>query len=166
MRNEPSFKELLMEAFGDNPISWMKWIVVLVVFILSFYILVFKIFGKIWYKADVERKIEKAQAKGNVLRGTLVDSYVKYHEDSLQRTFVGRYQYELKGVKHKYSTSFPLEMRPPKVINLYYINSPKRLFCKESYRHNPFLGILYLIGVIFPFAIAGFVAKLLGLINV
>lgn len=72
MENEITLKEAWIKLFGDNPVSWLKWFIVFIVFGLSFYILVYKVFGKIEYKTNIKRKIEKAQAKGNVVKGILI----------------------------------------------------------------------------------------------
>lgn len=63
MENEITLKEAWIKLFGDNPVSWLKWFIVFIVLGLSFYILVYKIFGKIEYKTNIKRKIEKHRLK-------------------------------------------------------------------------------------------------------
>ena len=46
MENEATLKEEFIDLFGNNPISWLKWLLVFIVLGLSFYIIVYKIFGK------------------------------------------------------------------------------------------------------------------------
>lgn len=166
MENEITLKEAWIQLFGDNPISWFKWFIVFIVLGLSFYILVYKIFGKIEHKTDIKRKIEKAQAKGNMLKGILIKTKIRHHKDSTKRTFRGVYEYKVNGIKYKYSTFFPDDIQPPRIINLYYINSPKKIFCEEEYEWKPYIGILYLIAIFSSFLITGFLAKWLELINI
>lgn len=165
MENEATLKEEFIDLFGNNPISWLKWLLVFIVLGLSFYIIVYKIFGKIEYKTDKYRKIEKARAKGNVLKGTLIKTRYSRHNNSINRSFRGTYEYEINGQKYKYSTTFPDEIQPPKIINLYYINSHRKLFCLEEYEWKSILGILYIVAIFGSFLIAGLFAKWLGLIN-
>lgn len=166
MENEITLKEAWIKLFGDNPVSWLKWLVVFATLVLSFYIIVYKIFGKIEYKTNIKRKVEIAQAKGNVLKGTLIKTRISHQKDSSKRTFWGVYEYEVNGIKYKYSTFFPDDIQPPRIINLYYIKSPKKVFCYEEYEYKPYLGILYLISIFSSFLIAGFLAKLMGLIKI
>jgi len=166
MENEITLKDAWTQLFGDNPISWLKWICVFAVLGLSFYILVYKLFGKLEYKTDIKRKVEKAKAKGNVLKGILVKTKIRHQRNSTKRTFRGVYEYEINGKKYHYSTFFPDEIQPPRVLNLYYLNSPNKIFCEEEYEWKPFIGVIYIISILLSFVIAGFVAKWLGLINV
>lgn len=166
MENEITLKEAWIKLFGDNPVSWLKWFIVFIVLGLSFYILVYKVFDKIEYKTNIKRKIEKAQAKGNLVKGILIKTRIQHHKDSSKRTFWGVYEYEVNGRKYKYSTFFPDDIQPLRTINLYYINSPRKVFCHEEYEWKAYLGVLYLIALFGSFLIAGFLAKWLGLINV
>ena len=108
MENEATLKEEFIDLFGNNPISWLKWLLVFIVLGLSFYIIVYKIFGKIEYKTDKYRKIEKARAKGNVLKGTLIKTRYSRRNNSINRSFRGTYEYEINGQKYKYSTFFDI----------------------------------------------------------
>ncbi len=56
----------LLEMFTDDPVNWVKWAVVFTV-LIGFFILSFKIYGKIEYHLSIQKKADQARAKGYVI---------------------------------------------------------------------------------------------------
>lgn len=155
--------EGLKELFSDDPIIWGKWLLVFATFILTFVIRIkFKIDEKIDPYKKLDKKIQKAIKKGHVIRAKLIDYWYEEGENN-SRTFHGTYEYENDGKKYKYSTFFGTDVRPPRTIDLYYDNSPKKLYAKEEYHYYVISGLPLVILNFSPFIVGALMVWLLGL---
>lgn len=108
--------------------------------------------------AGVEKKIQKAKEKGNVLKGYRVSCRYKDRDPqdkTANRMWIASYKYEIDGVE-KEKQIISTSGQPPLYINLYYTDS-KKVFTDHS-GGNPFKIVLYII----PILVAYFVMKLMG----
>ena len=149
----------LIEMFTDDPVNWVKWAVVFTVLIGCF-ILAVKIYGKIEYHLSIQKKADKARAKGHVIENAKCIKVRKkgtYQErkERHKTSYAATYRYTLDGKEKEYHTYFANNY-PPETIDLYYKNSPRKLFSVEEYYWQPHIGILYLMLIFAPFVLAAF----------
>lgn len=161
-----NLKEPLLEMFTDDPVNWVKWAVVFTV-LIGFFILSFKIYGKIEYHLSIRKKADQARAKGHVIENAkriAVRKKGTYQErkESNKTTYGATYQYTLDGKEKVYRAYFSNNY-PPETIDLYYKNSPRKLFSVEEYYWQPHIGILYLALIFMPFVLAGFTGMALDI---
>lgn len=143
------------ELFTDNPINWVKWGIVFVVLILG-YVFIVKIGIKVIYLVSWERKGNIARAKGHVIKAELIK---KYRDEPLSDKWYAKYKYTVNGKTKKYHASFMGE--PPEVMDLYYKNSPRRVFGVEDEHYDLFEGLVSVFITILPWILAVLAAILL-----
>ena len=152
-----NLKSGLLRMFTDDPVNWIKWGIVFAVLIVVF-IISYKITKKIEYRLSVQRKADIARSKGHVIEGARLKKARKkgtYEErkESNKTTYSGTYVYTLNGEEKEYRAYFGNNY-PPKQIDLYYKNSPKKLFSVEEYYWGAPKGILFLSLIFLPFIVA------------
>lgn len=158
-------KEPLLEMFTDDPVNWVKWAIVFTV-LIGFFILSFKIYSKIEYHLSIQKKVDLAREKGHVIEGAKrikVRKKGTYEErkKSNRTMYRATYRYMLDGTEKEYRSTF--DNYPPEEIDLYYKDSPRKLFSVEEYYWGGFQGILYLTLVFMPFVLAAFTAMALDI---
>ena len=156
----------MAEVFTNDPINWLKWVVVFAVLVGSF-IISMKIIRKMSYALQGQKKTDAAKKKGYVIPDArLVESRKKYEGMEKRykagQHYYGTYEYELDGKVYRYHTYFKHKI-PPKTLTLYYKNNPQKPFCMEEYTWNPSGGILYLFFILMPFLLAALTAIVLGI---
>lgn len=156
----------LLEMFTDDPVNWVKWAVVFTVLVVG-YILAFKIYSKIEYHLSIQKKADLARAKGHVIENAKrikVRKKGTYQErkEKNKTTYSATYRYTLDGKEKEYHTYFANNY-PPETIDLYYKNSPRKLFSVEEYYWQPHIGILYLAIFFMPFVLAALTAVALDI---
>ena len=161
--------ESLTDLFGDNPVSWLNWIIVLGILVLSFYLLVFKLWTKINYFFSLERKIKRAQALGHTVQARLLRSTrVRLRDEQHgghRYSYQGWYAYDIDGVH--YEKRIPMHtFMPPQTLRLFWLNSPRHVFHARTQLWRQPLGCLYLFLILASFAIAGAAGIWLGVISV
>jgi len=150
----------MLEVFTNDPVNWAKWAAVFAVLIGSF-IISFKIIKKIGYVLQGQKKVDEAKKKGHVIKANRVSSRKEY--ESLEKRHSGKtkhfatYEYEVDGENRTYNGFFRHRI-PPKSITLYYMDNTRKVFCMEDYQWNPFGGMIYLLFIFVPFALAAFTA--------
>ncbi len=158
----------LTELFGNNPISWLKWVIVFGVLVLSFYLLVFQLWTKINYFFSLERKIKRARERNHITRGQLLHYTKNRRRDEETRQYKTTYQawyaYEAGGVR--YEKRIPMYSLPPQTLQLFWLNSPRHVFHAGTRLWRQPLGCLYLFLILAAFAIAGAAGVWLGVISV
>nr|MBQ8253509.1 hypothetical protein [Lachnospiraceae bacterium] len=150
-------KEPLLAMFTDDPVNWVKWAVVFTV-LIGFFILSVKIYGKIEYHLSIQKKADQARAKGHVIENAKrikVRKKGTYQErkEGNKQTYSATYRYTIDGEEKEYHAYFGNNY-PPDTIDLYYKNSPRKLFSVEEYYWQPFIGVLYLMLIFAPFVLA------------
>lgn len=155
----------LIKMFTDDPVNWVKWAVVFTV-LIGFFILAFKIYSKIEYRLSIQKKADDARAKGHVIPGakriSVHEKRSRSERNGEETTYSGTYKYMLDGKEKEYRAFFDTNY-PPKEIDLYYKNSPRKLFSVEEYYWRAHIGILYLSLIFMPFVLAGFTAMALDI---
>ena len=155
----------LLEMFTDDPVNWVKWAVVFTVLVIG-YILAFKIYSKIEYHLSVQKKADQAREKGHVIENAkLIKARKKgtYQErkEKNKTTYSASYRYTLDGKEKEYHAYFANNY-PPETIDLYYKNSPRKLFSVEEYYWQAPIGVLYLALFFMPFVLAALTGLAIG----
>ena len=146
------------ETFTDDPVNWVKWVIVLIVFIAGFFIAfkVEKLFAPILESR--ERKKQIALGRGNVIEAKLLTSSRRRRGED---EWYGKYEYTVGGRTKIYHATF-YYITPPHVLRLYYVNDPKKLFSMEEYHYELGKGLLLIPIRFLPFILGGLAVFLLG----
>ena len=149
------------ETFTDNPVNWVKWVIVLIVFIAGFFIAfkVEKLFAPILESR--ERKKQIALERGNVIEAKLLTSGRRSYRKEGVDEWWGKYEYTVGGRTKIYHATF-YHITPPLVLRLYYVSDPKKLFSMEEYRYELGKGLLLFPIRFLPFILGGLTLFLLG----
>lgn len=149
------------EMFTDDPLNWLKWIIVLAVFVGSFFIA---------FKAEKllapvlesrERKKQTAIERGNIIEAKLISRSIRNRGEDGANEWYGKYEYTIGGRTKIYHATF-YHISPPHVLRLYYVKDPKRLFSMEEYRYELGKGLLLIPIRFLPFILGGLAVFLLG----
>lgn len=157
LRAENGFTEM----FTDDPVNWVKWAVVLTVFIAGFFIAfkVEKLFAPVLESR--ERKKQIALERGNVIEARLLSRSLRNHGEKGASKWYGKYEYTVGGETKIYHATF-YHITPPHVLRLYYVNDPKKLFSMEEYHYELGKGLLLIPIRFLPFIFGGLALFLLG----
>lgn len=149
------------ETFTDDPVNWVKWAVVLIVFIAGFFIAfkVEKLLAPILESR--ERKKQIALERGNVIEAKLLKSSRRNYREAGADEWSGKYEYTVGGKTKTYYATF-YHITPPHVLRLYYVNNPKKLFSMEEYHYELGKGLLLFPIRFLPFILGGLTMFLLG----
>lgn len=143
---------------SDSPINMVKWGCVFVVIIIGYILLIkSKIIMKIVKKWEYKRDI--AISKNHVVEAKLISEYP--YGEAPNYEWHAKYSYVVDGKELKHTAIFNDPARPPQILKLYYVNSPKRVFSEEEYIPKPLDGILVIVLVLLPFVAGTFTAILL-----
>lgn len=149
------------ETFTDNPVNWLKWVIVLIVFIAGFFIAfkVEKLFAPILESR--ERKKQIALERGNVIEAKLLTRSLRSYRKPGVDEWWGKYEYTVGGKTKIYHATF-YHIPPPHILRLYYVNNPKKLFSMEEYHYDLGKGLLLFPIRFLPFILGGLTVFLLG----
>lgn len=149
------------ETFTDDPVNWVKWVIVLIVFIVGFFIAfkVEKLFAPILESR--ERKKQIALERGNVIEAKLLTRSMRSYRKPGVDEWCGKYEYTVDGKTKTYHATF-YHIPPPHVLRLYYVNNPKKLFSMEEYHYDLGKGLLLFPIRFLPFILGGLAVLLLG----
>ena len=149
------------ETFTDDPVNWVKWVIVLIVFIAGFFIAfkVEKLLAPVLESR--ERKKQIALERGNVIEAKLLTSSRRSYRKEGVDEWWGKYEYTVDGKTKIYHATF-YHISPPHVLRLYYVNNPKKLFSMEEYHYELGKGLLLFPIRFLPFILGGLTLFLLG----
>lgn len=145
------YQAAFYELFTDNPVNWVKWVIVFVVLILGYRISI-PLFKKISYRLSLEYKCDLARARGHVIKAYIQDQYCT--GDVGNYDWHAKYKYSIDGQTKIYRAFFTHPNQPPRVLYLYYVNHPRRLFARDEYHWNIFYGFVSLFMVFLPWILA------------
>lgn len=140
-------RDAFYATFTDDPVNWIKWGVVLVIFVLG-YVIAIPIFNKVSYRLSWDRKRDIARAKNHVIQASLIDKYPS--GDVGEYDWHATYRYSLQGKERKYRAYFKHPGTPPRILYLYYINNPKRVFSYDEYHWENHKAIILLPIILLP----------------
>ena len=150
-------KDAFLRCFTDNPVNWLKWIIILAVFIACYVAIIkFKIGDNILNRW--ERKRDKAKAMGHVIKAKLISSSIS--GDAPNYTSYGKYEYSLNEKTKRYTAYFNYK-NPPRIVYLYYLKNPNRVFCCDEYHVRPISGFIMALIIFSPFIICALLILLL-----
>ena len=149
------------ETFTDDPVNWVKWVIVLIVFIAGFFVAfkVEKLLAPVLESR--ERKKQIALERGNVIEAKLLTSSRRSYRKEGVDEWWGKYEYTVDGKTKIYHATF-YHISPPHVLRLYYVNNPKKLFSMEEYHYELGKGLLLFPIRFLPFILGGLTLFLLG----
>mgnify|MGYP005806494795 FL=1 len=145
------YQEAFVKLFTDNPVNWAKWVVVFVVLVLGYRISI-PLFDKVSYRLGREYKRDLARKRGHIIKAFILDQHPS--GDVGKYDWHAKYEYLLDGNKKVYRAYFNHPNCPPRVIYLYYVNSPKRLFSMDEYHWDVPLGLIKLPIIFLPWILA------------
>lgn len=145
------YREEFVKLFTDDPVNWAKWAAVFAVLIFS-YCFSIPLFNKVSYRLGREYKRDLARKRGHIIKAFILDQHPS--GDAGKYDWYAKYEYSLDGNKKVYRAYFHYPNRPPRVIYLYYVNSPKRLFSMDEYHWDVPLGLIKLPVFFLPWILA------------
>lgn len=122
-------KEAFIQLFTDDPVNWVKWVIVFVVLILGYRFSI-PLYEKVSYRFSFDYKRDIARARGHIIRATLL--YRHKTGDVWKYDWNARYEYSIDGKTRTYGTFFRNPNTPPLVLYLYYVDNPRHLFAMED----------------------------------
>ena len=145
-------REAFYRVFTDDPVNWVKWAVVFAI-LIGGYVIAIPLYGKVSYRLSWARKRDIARERGHVIRATLMKKHCSGDLAHYDWNAVYRYTAE-NGEEKKYRAFFKHPTTPPRILNLYYVDSPKRLFSYEEYHYENHKGIILLPLILLPWILA------------
>ena len=130
MTANESLKEAFYRTFTDDPINWIKWGIVLVILVVG-YVVAVPLYKKIHYRISWERKRDIARQRNHMIEATLIGKRPSGNVGAYDWHAV--YQYSLNGKQKEYRAFFKHPQSPTRILYLYYLNSPNRLFSYDEY---------------------------------
>ncbi len=153
--------ELLKEVLKNDPFFLLKWIMVFAVLIGS-YRIVIPLFAKLEYLLSIERKRDIAIERDHIIPAYLESSRRSQDKDG-NWDLHAKYKYTINGKEKIFHGYFTNQRTPYRMINLYYLNNPKRVFCFEEYHWTVPQGLLLLPVYFAPWFLAAFTMVVLNL---
>lgn len=144
-------KEALYSLFTDDPINWMKWGIVFVVLVLG-YVAAVPLYAKVNNCLSWERKRDIARSRNHVIKATLLKKHPT--GDVANYNWHATYRYSLNGEQKQYTAYFHHPNIPPLTVYLYYINTPKKVFCYEEYHWENYKALLLFPLMFLPWILA------------
>ncbi len=145
---------------SDSPINQVKWGIVFAVIIIGYVVLIkSKIISKIANKWEYRRDI--AISRNHVVEATLISEYP--YGEAPDYEWHAKYSYTIDGKEWKHNAVFREPARPPKTIELYYVDNPKRTFSTEENMPRSLEAVPVLVLVLLPIVAGVFIANILGL---
>lgn len=144
-------KEAFYGTFTDDPVNWIKWIIVFAVLIGGYFIAV-PLLSKVEYRLSRERKRDIARSRNHIIEANLVDKY--YTGEGVDRHWHATYEYTWNGKTKRYRAMFVRDQRPRCRLYLYYVDNPKKLFSCEEYRWENYKGVIFFPLMFLPWMLA------------
>jgi len=145
------YQAVFYGLFTDDPVNWVKWGVVFVVLILGYGVSIV-LYQKASSRLGLDRKCDLARAKGHVIRALIQDQYSTGEPGSYN--WHAKYRYSIDGKDRTYRAFFKHPNQPPRVLYLYYLNDPRRLFSREEYHGNILYPFALLLVIFLPWILA------------
>lgn len=145
------YQAAFTELFTDNPVNWVKWVIVFVV-LIGGYCFAIPLSKKVTYRFGLEYKCDLARARGHVIKAFILDKYPTGDPGSYD--WHAKYEYSLSDKTKIYRAFFKHPNSPPRVLYLYYVKNPKRVFARDEYHWNPLFGLLMLFFTFLPWILA------------
>lgn len=146
-----NYQEAFFELFTDDPVNWAKWAVVFAVLILSYFVSI-PLAKKVSYRLGHAYKRDLARQRGHIIKAFITDQHSS--GDVGEYNWFAKYKYTLDGKEKVYRAYFNHPNRPPRVLYLYYVNSPRRVFSMDEYHWDVPLALLMLPIVFLPWILA------------
>lgn len=154
------YQAAFYELFTDDPVNWVKWGIVFVVLILGYRFSI-PLLKKVSYRLGLEYKRDLARERGHVIKAFIQHQYSTGDPGSYN--WHARYRYSIDGKERTYRAFFKHPSQPPRVLYLYYVNNPRRLFSMEEYHGGVLYGIVMLFVIFLPWILACIAIGLLGI---
>lgn len=153
-------REAFYDLFGDDPVNWMKWVVVFAVLILG-YVIALPLYKKVEYRLSWDRKRDLARERDHVIEAVLEKKYPSGEPGNYD--WHAAYRYTVGGKQKKYNAFFKHPQTPPLRIFLYYLNNPGRVFSYEEYHYENHKAVLLLPVMLLPWILAILTFVVLGI---
>lgn len=144
-------KEAFYDLFTDDPVNWLKWVIVLIVLVLG-YVISIPLYKKVSYRLSWERKRDLARSRKHIIKATLVKKYPS--GEAANYDWHATYRYSFNGEEKQYKAFFTHPSTPPIILYLYYLKNPKRLFSCEEYHYQNHKAIILLPIIVLPWVLA------------
>lgn len=144
-------KEAFYRVFTADPVNWLKWGIVFAVLIGS-YIFTIPLYRKLHNRLGRERKRDIARSRGHIVEAKLISKYPT--GAPTQYDWYGKYSYTLDGVEKRYTAYFTHPQSPPRVLYLYYLNDPKKLFSFDEYHWDNHKAVILAPVMLLPWMLA------------
>ncbi len=151
MASNEALKEAFYRTFTDDPVNWIKWGIVLAVFVIG-YVVAIPIYGKIRYHISWERKRDIARQRNQMIEATLIDKWRS--GDAGEYDWHATYQYSVNGKQKTYKALFVHPQSPPRILYLYYLNNPNKLFSYSEYHWENHKAVILLPVICLPWIMA------------
>lgn len=150
MEQEITLKEAWQQILSYEPAVWCGVASAIIVFIIEIILCKKQIIF-----SGVEKKIQEAKTKGNVIKAYRTNC--RYNDKNSKdktanRMWIAMYEYEIDGVKSK-KQIISTSIEPPLTINLYYTNNSKKVLSEYDGGKNPLQILLYIIPVLVAFVV-------------
>lgn len=145
------YQAAFYSLFTDDPVNWVKWVIVFVVLILG-YRFAIPLLQKVSYRLGLDYKCDLARARGHVIKSFIQEQYST--GDPGHYNWHAKYQYSLDGKKRIYRAFFKHPNHPPRILYLYYVNNPRRLFARDEYHWSVLYGLVILFVIFLPWILA------------
>lgn len=146
-----TISEALTGVFTDDPINWIKWIIVFAVLIGSYFIAI-PLYGRVSYALSLEKKRDIARDKGHIHEAVLVKKWPE--GDVANYNWHATYRYSFQGREYKHNAFFKHPMTPPFRLHLYYIDDPLKTFSYEEYHYENHKAVILFPLMVLPWILA------------
>ncbi len=153
-------REAFYRTFTDDPVNWIKWIAVLAILVLG-YVIAIPIYGKVSYRLSWERKRDIAKGRNHIIQARLIRKHPTGSPGSY--SWHSTYQYTMDGTEETYKAFFKHPASPPRILYLYYIDNPRKLFSYEEYHYENHKAVILFPLMFLPWILAIAAIFLLGI---
>lgn len=153
-------KEALVKLFTDDPVNWIKWVVVFFT-LIGGYVVALPLYQRVSYFISWDRKRDIAKGRGHVIDAVLVKKYP--HGEVGKYNWSATYRYTFENKEKEYYAYFKEPSSPPFHLYLYYLNNPRKLFSVQEYHYENHKAILLFPIMFLPWILAVLVAFVLNI---
>ncbi len=151
MDSNEALKEAFYRTFTDDPVNWIKWGVVLVILVVG-YVIAIPLYGKVRYRIGWERKRDIARQRNHIIKAILIDNWRSGNTGAYDCH--ATYQYSVNGKQKTYRALFVNRQSPPRILYLYYLNNPNKLFSYDEYHWENHKAVVLLPVMLLPWIMA------------
>ena len=153
-----TMREAFYALFTDDPIVWIKWIIVFAI-LVGGYVIAIKLYGPVSCRISRERKADIAKSLGHVIEAKLVSEWFDFSEEENNkhtRTYYchAKYEYTLDGMTRIYKALFRDTRTAPRKLTLYYIKNPRRVFGVSDWHYENHKGFVLIPIIALPWILA------------